>query len=256
MGIIYKVTNEINNKIYIGQTEYSLHRRRRLHEYAANKLDDNMIFHSAIRKYGVNSFSWEIVEEVNLREELNKREIYYIKKFNCRLPNGYNILEGGGGATGWKMPEYMKIDSSNRMKGDKNPNYIHGNTSGIHYCIEKDCNRVVARRGNRCKSCAQKGERNNAKNPEVRAKLRIILSGSGNGMYGKPNPKRSELNKLKRKEYIIISPEGIAIITKDLREFCEEHDLKKDGMSAVANDYYTQHKGGWVCLKTENILIV
>jgi len=60
-GIIYKVTNLINNKIYIGQTTGSLEKRKIKHISCA-KLNSNIYFHKALNKYGIGSFDWEILE--------------------------------------------------------------------------------------------------------------------------------------------------------------------------------------------------
>ena len=100
------------------------------------------------------------------------------------------------------------------------------------------------------------GDNNPSRRPEVRAKLSIANSGENNGMYGKANPWARELAMRKRKEYLIISPDNIGVITKDLRGFCCENGLSKGGMNAVSNGYYSQHRGGWVCLKTEDVLMV
>lgn len=54
----------------------------------------NSILHQAIRKYGAENFSWEVIEECEI-SEIDEKEIFYIKNFNTLSPNGYNILQGG-----------------------------------------------------------------------------------------------------------------------------------------------------------------
>jgi len=95
-GIIYKATNKINNKIYIGQTTQSLEDRIYFHKYRAyNELNvTHTHFINAIRKYGINNFIWEVIDEANTQEELNEKEIYWIKYYNS-IENGYNIQPGG-----------------------------------------------------------------------------------------------------------------------------------------------------------------
>ena len=89
---IYKFTNKLNNKYYIGQ---SIHVEKRFHEHLRTaKKNPKTIFHKAINKYGIENFVFEILEYCN-EEELDAREIYYIEYFNTLTPNGYNIQIGG-----------------------------------------------------------------------------------------------------------------------------------------------------------------
>ena len=84
---IYKIENLINHKVYIGQ---SIHIERRWKEHCANSTSS--VISKAIKKYGKENFSFQILEEC-LEEDLDEKEIYYIKKFNCIVPNGYNIKD-------------------------------------------------------------------------------------------------------------------------------------------------------------------
>ena len=90
-GIIYKITNKVNGKSYIGQTRYTIEFRWKQHQHKK----DNTYFHNAIKKYGIENFSIEILEECNI-EDLNSREIYYIAKYDT-FNNGYNLTIGGDG---------------------------------------------------------------------------------------------------------------------------------------------------------------
>lgn len=89
--IIYKVTNIINGKIYIGQTKQSLIRRWKQH--VNNK--DNAPFHNAIRKYGAENFTVEQIDVACSSEELNLKEIRWISYYNSIFPYGYNMTTGG-----------------------------------------------------------------------------------------------------------------------------------------------------------------
>lgn len=89
---IYIFTNKINGKSYIGQ---SINLSKRYKEHTSNwKKDYGSVFHRAIRKYGVGNFEYNILEYC-LIEELNEKEIYYIKKYNTLNPYGYNVATGG-----------------------------------------------------------------------------------------------------------------------------------------------------------------
>lgn len=90
-GFIYKITNKVNGKVYIGQTKYTIEARWKQHQYKKDKTH----FHNAIRKYGVENFIVEQLEECEI-SELDSKEIYYIAKYNS-FKEGYNSTIGGDG---------------------------------------------------------------------------------------------------------------------------------------------------------------
>ena len=75
--IIYKYTNKLNGKIYIGQTVRTLEERLKEH-IRKNKT----IIDKALNKYGVDNFEIEILHKCNDVNELNEKEIYYINLYN------------------------------------------------------------------------------------------------------------------------------------------------------------------------------
>jgi group I intron endonuclease len=92
LGVIYKVTNKITGKVvYIGQTTQVLKKRWIQH---CNKKGCRILYNH-IKKYGKENFIIEVVTECKFIEEMNYREVFYIKLFNTLDPNGYNILAGG-----------------------------------------------------------------------------------------------------------------------------------------------------------------
>lgn len=91
--IIYKVTNKVNGKVYIGQTIRTLEQRKWQHLDAA-KNGCKTHFYNAIRKYGEENFVFEIIDEASSVSELNELERYYIAKFDT-IKNGYNMVDGG-----------------------------------------------------------------------------------------------------------------------------------------------------------------
>lgn len=118
--IIYKVVNNINNKIYIGKTTQSISIRKRHHEKPSNVT----YFGRAIKKYGKSNFTWSVIDEANTEEDLNNKEIYYIKAFKSNdVEIGYNLTLGGEGASGYRYSSEMKAKMSERMLGSKNPMY-------------------------------------------------------------------------------------------------------------------------------------
>lgn len=90
---IYKFTNTINGKSYIGQST-NIKKRRTNHKSWAKCLRDTSYIDSEMSKYGFDNFTFEILEECN-PEELDEREQYYIKKYNTVVPFGYNKTKGG-----------------------------------------------------------------------------------------------------------------------------------------------------------------
>lgn len=92
-GRIYKITNNINGKLYIGQTIYPLSYRYTNHLSDARN-GRGYAMASAIRKYGQNNFKIELVEECD-EDQLNDLEVKYIKQYNSVTPNGYNLTHGG-----------------------------------------------------------------------------------------------------------------------------------------------------------------
>lgn len=93
MGYIYKITNDINDKIYIGQTINSISYRFRCHINEANQKDHQNKFHLAILEIGPEHFKIEKIEECP-NEQLNERECYWIKFYDS-VNNGYNTTWGG-----------------------------------------------------------------------------------------------------------------------------------------------------------------
>lgn len=94
--LIYKVTNIINNKVYIGQTVKQLSQRKSEHKHRFLFEDSHNKFYNALKKYGWDNFVWEVLEESAdwTYEILDEKEKYYIKLYDS-INKGYNILEGG-----------------------------------------------------------------------------------------------------------------------------------------------------------------
>ena len=100
MNYIYGYLNKISNKWYVGQTTLPIKERHRLHLSGAknkNSSDYNCLFHKKIREYGIENFELFILEEVPNKEDLDKKEQFWIKQKNSfvKYGQGYNITTGG-----------------------------------------------------------------------------------------------------------------------------------------------------------------
>ena len=118
--IIYKITININGKIYIGQTKKALSQRIAEHIKGNNKYNKTPV-HRALNKYGLESFTISVIDEADTKEILNEKEIYWIKTLDCKIPKGYNIADGGNGVVGYKHTKKWKKNQSIRFSGDNNP---------------------------------------------------------------------------------------------------------------------------------------
>lgn len=96
MAYIYKITNKINNKIYIGKTLFSIEKRwqEHCHDSKINTKEKRPLY-SAMRKYGIENFCIEKIEECS-EDIVNEREIYWIEYYGS-FKYGYNATEGGDG---------------------------------------------------------------------------------------------------------------------------------------------------------------
>ena len=108
--IVYKTTNQINGKIYVG---------RQLHDNP-NYIGSGKIMRHAIKKYGKSNFKKEILEQCSSVSELNEKEKYWVSKLNATDKSvGYNIMNGGQGG-----------NHHNYKRGPEH--YMYGKTPALH----------------------------------------------------------------------------------------------------------------------------
>ena len=110
MGYIYKITNKVNKKVYIGQTRNPIEYRWQHHLYKGknpDKPDTDYPLYRAMRKYGLENFEISMVEEID-NELLDERECYWIQQENSLTPNGYNCDLGGKGVSKYNQEEILK----------------------------------------------------------------------------------------------------------------------------------------------------
>lgn len=184
---IYKIENLINGKIYIGQ---SIHIEKRWSEHC--KASSCSLISKAIKKYGKDNFSFQILEECSV-DSLTKKESEYIAKYNSLAPNGYNITleDAEHGRAVFKnypyevflslvhdikntdlsfqtLAEKYDLDVSmiyyiNRGDYHTIPNELYplrkvkDFSKKIYKCI--DCGKVIYKGSTRCEECGHKAQR-------------------------------------------------------------------------------------------------
>ncbi|MBR6711458.1 MAG: GIY-YIG nuclease family protein [Selenomonadaceae bacterium] len=150
-GIIYKITNKLNGKPYVGQTKQKLRRRINQHKVA------NSAIGNAIRKYGIGNFTIEVIEECATLEQLNAREMFWIAELKCKAPNGYNRDNGGEGSLGRLCSTETRVKKSAAVMGDKNPFW------GKCHTTESKAKMSMAHMGNKSWSGRHHTDEENAK---------------------------------------------------------------------------------------------
>ncbi len=116
---VYKITNKINSKVYVGITVQGY--KTRWFKHCSDAIHDSTFpLHNAIRKYGIDNFQIEVIEVCNTIEELKNREKYWISTLQSRnTQNGYNLTDGGDGTFGRIFSEETKKKLSIAAKNRK-----------------------------------------------------------------------------------------------------------------------------------------
>ena len=179
---IYKITNNLNGKIYIGKDSHD----------NPNYFGSGVLIKRAIKKYGKENFTKEVVCDCFFDCETDDRERFYIKFFNSKVPNGYNLTDGGEGLINPTEETRAKIGkaSSKRNKG------MIGWSRGL----SKENDERLAKRSEKMKGTKQ--------DPEVNKKRSQTQSGV---------PKSEEWKAKNRKPHNM-TPKGIAGITASNRD--------------------------------------
>lgn len=146
-GIIYKIQNLINNKVYIGQTRIQLLKRLRKHISDSNSNTKSRKHHlqRAINKYGLDSFDICVLENCSI-EDLNSREQFWIKFFNSTDPDlGYNCTNGGDSFNSEKRitQKTRQLLSEAHKKRWSDPEYRKKQSISREHAYDKMCKAVV-----------------------------------------------------------------------------------------------------------------
>lgn len=189
MGVIYKITNTLNGKGYVGQTRQKLNRRINGHKNSNKKYGVD----AAISKYSWENFTVEIIEECPV-EQLNEREIFWIAEFNSKVPNGYNLTDGGDGGSNpseetRKRMSVAKKGKPSPLKGKSLSDEARANISANHADVSGEKNSFYGKHHSdesRAKmSAAKKGKPHKPHSPETCAKIAASNKGKHSQNKGK-----------------------------------------------------------------------
>jgi len=216
-------TNKITKKQYVGQTIFTLEQRKASHLSETSRMADNMYFHNSIRKHGVDSFDWEILEDGLLDEELNEREIFYIKKYDT-FNNGYNLTLGGEGCHGYKHPEEILIFLSERRIGSKASIETRQKMSTSH--MGKPPTTKGMKFSDETRKKMSESSKGMLHTEETKEKIRQANLGKNNPRFGKPQTAEHSRRQSEAQKQPVLQ------FTKDMR-FVDRHDSVNDAAKAV-----------------------
>lgn len=120
MAFLYKITNNINKKSYIGWTSKSVDIRWKQHKFDAFNKNTNRKFYNAIKKYGIDCWDVQTLMEVSTNGEAKEKEIELILYYKT-YEVGYNSTLGGDGNNGIVMTKESNDKRSIKLKGIKRP---------------------------------------------------------------------------------------------------------------------------------------
>jgi len=127
MHYLYKITNTLNNKVYIGQSNKE-NERWRQHKYFARQDEPIQYIHRAMKKYGVEYFVYEVIAMCRTQKDADETEILLIKSHDSRNKKyGYNVASGGDHAWNAGLPSEQQP-----MYGKKQSEHFKQRMSEVH----------------------------------------------------------------------------------------------------------------------------
>lgn len=222
-GIIYKISNIINGKVYIGQTTKTLEERKSEHIRKINVR--GQAIYSAFRKYGLHNFKWEIIDKAINQDELNHKEIYWIAHYNSYGKDGYNMSIGG---EGFGSGEYS-VNFGRKLSKEHREKISRSLSGENHHFYGKKLSKEH-------RDKLRKSKEGFVFTKEHRNKISEACRGKLNGFYGKKHTEESRrrMSKAKRGgKAKQARPVAKLTIDGGLVEF---FDCAKDGAKSVNGD--------------------
>jgi len=273
-GVVYKATNTINQKVYIGRTVQGLCNRKWSHESNAKKSSNNMVFVKALKKYGIENFVWETIENCYSKEELNEMEFHYIKQYDSFGRKGYNATLGGEGAEGYKHTKEVceairkqktgvKLSAESIAKRSALQSYTwkiiypDGGTEVVRN-LSKFCRSNNFGLSPGSMSSVARGERKHHKGFKCEklskrskclseeAKHKVSVGNLGRKLTDDQIKART---KAQSKFWLIKLPTGEELKIQNLENYCRENGLLCSSMYRIARGERKTHRGGYSCIK-------
>lgn len=212
--IIYKITNVINGKVYIGQTINSLEKRWKRHTWKSSLKRESMAISMAILKYGKENFIIEEIYKAISIHDLNDKEAFYIEEYNSISPNGYNLLSGGNNS-------YMSEETKTKISKSHKKRWESG------FRISEETRNKLSE--------SHKGW---VPSEETRQKWR-------NAFSGKPPSDNTIKASIEthQKTYTLLSPDGNLVTFTNMSKFCKENGLSDSKLCLVASGKRNNHRG-------------
>ena len=222
MFTIYKIIDITKNKpVYVGKTNNF---KKRIREHRCLSSTGCKVLNRAFNKYGLENYSFIKIKSVKTNAEACKLEKEYIKIYNTKVPNGYNLTDGGEGTLG-----YSPSDETRKLMSDK---------------------KIGIKLSDKHKSNISKGLLNSKLFKESHNTLEHKKNKSnrmkGNTYWlGKSHKKstKEKIGKATEKTFTLRSPTGEEVTFTNMTKFCKINNLNNVSLSRVASGKQKQHKG-------------
>lgn len=242
---IYKITNILNGKVYIGQSQ-DINRRWKEHRYRAfqsNAQQYEGYLYRAIRKYGIDNFTFEILEECKIAD-LDEKEKYYIDLYDS-YKNGYNETAGGQGTIGRgkltdeevsQIIDLLKNSSILQLDIAKQFNVSKDAITDInlgHFRKRDDIDYPIRKNKNKSKACQKCGK------PLTNdSKTGFCLSCLGEQRRKVERPTREELKDLIRSSPFVVIGKQFGVTDGAIRKWCKTENLpyRKRDINAYSDE--------------------
>lgn len=235
MGVVYKITNLINNKCYIGKDSKGIDCRYKSHiRLLKRNKHSNTHLQKSWNKYGEENWKYTILENSSSVDVLNEMETYFIKEFCSNYADsGYNKTTGG---------EENIFSEESRRKISQNNSRYWKNKKFTQEHREKLSN---SKKGS---IAWNKGKQLSDSHKKHLSENHADFSGKNHPFFGKHHTDESLFKQglLKRKSELksLVSPDGMIFdINTSVNKFCKEHGLVPSGISLMLSGKMNSHKG-------------